>query len=576
MHVAKVEKRQGDRVYASYLLRQSYREGDKVKHRTLANLTPLPLSTIELIRGSLAGQRYLPAGQAFSIERSWPHGHVAAVLGTARTMQLERLLDPKPSRQRDLVLAMIVARVLQPASKLATTRLWTATSLARTLGVEDATSDELYAALDWLRERQDSIEQRLAKRHLEPGGLVLYDLSSTYMEGEHCPLAKRGYSRDGKPGQLQIEFGLLTNAEGEPVAIEVFPGNTADPATFQQQVTKVKERFGVADVVWVGDRGMITGAQVRRLQKEAGVSWITALRAPAIQKLVEEGAIQLSLFDTQNLVEVEDPRYPGERLVVCYNPLLGQKRAKKREDMLVASEKELDKVVAMVARGAEGGRAGLQGAAKIGERVGRVVNKYAMAKHFRRTITASSFSYERDPASIAAEAVLDGLYVLRTNLTKERLDSAAVVLAYKSLEQVEDAFHHFKLTDLEVRPVFHYLEERVRAHVLLCMLAYSVQRTMERALAPLLFKDEAIPQRDDPVAPAPRSAAAKRKDLTKLTADGFPVHSFRTLLAQLGSLVKNRVIPHGAGSAASFDITTEPSPLQTRAFDLLGLSLKAL
>ncbi|HEY8691381.1 MAG TPA: IS1634 family transposase [Chloroflexota bacterium] len=576
MHVAKVEKRQGDRVYASYLLRQSYREGDKVKHRTLANLTPLPLSTIELIRGSLAGQRYLPAGQAFSIERSWPHGHVAAVLGTARTMQLERLLDPKPSRQRDLVLAMIVARVLQPASKLATTRLWTATSLARTLGVEDATSDELYAALDWLRERQDSIEQRLAKRHLEPGGLVLYDLSSTYMEGEHCPLAKRGYSRDGKPGQLQIEFGLLTNAEGEPVAIEVFPGNTADPATFQQQVTKVKERFGVADVVWVGDRGMITGAQVRHLQKEAGVSWITALRAPAIQKLVEEGAIQLSLFDTQNLVEVEDPRYPGERLVVCYNPLLGQKRAKKREDMLVASEKELDKVVAMVARGAEGGRAGLQGAAKIGERVGRVVNKYAMAKHFRRTITDSSFSYERDPASIAAEAVLDGLYVLRTNLTKERLDSAAVVLAYKSLEQVEDAFHHFKLTDLEVRPVFHYLEERVRAHVLLCMLAYSVQRTMERALAPLLFKDEAIPQRDDPVAPAPRSAAAKRKDLTKLTADGFPVHSFRTLLAQLGSLVKNRVIPHGAGSAASFDITTEPSPLQTRAFDLLGLSLKAL
>jgi len=576
MHVAKVEKRQGDRVYASYLLRQSYREGDKVKHRTLANLTPLPLSTIELIRGSLAGQRYLPAGQAFSIERSWPHGHVAAVLGTARTMQLERLLDPKPSRQRDLVLAMIVARVLQPASKLATTRLWTATSLARTLGVEDATSDELYAALDWLRERQDSIEQRLAKRHLEPGGLVLYDLSSTYMEGEHCPLAKRGYSRDGKPGQLQIEFGLLTNAEGEPVAIEVFPGNTADPATFQQQVTKVKERFGVADVVWVGDRGMITGAQVRHLQKEAGVSWITALRAPAIQKLVAEGAIQLSLFDTQNLVEVEDPRYPGERLVVCYNPLLGQKRAKKREDMLVASEKELDKVVAMVARGAEGGRAGLQGAAKIGERVGRVVNKYAMAKHFRRTITDSSFSYERDPASIAAEAVLDGLYVLRTNLTKERLDSAAVVLAYKSLEQVEDAFHHFKLTDLEVRPVFHYLEERVRAHVLLCMLAYSVQRTMERALAPLLFKDEAIPQRDDPVAPAPRSAAAKRKDLTKLTADGFPVHSFRTLLAQLGSLVKNRVIPHGAGSAASFDITTEPSPLQTRAFDLLGLSLKAL
>jgi len=576
MHVAKVEKRQGNRVYVSYLLRQSYREGERVKHRTLANLTPLPLPTIELIRGSLAGRHYVPADEAFTIERSWPHGHVAAVLGTARTMGLERLLDPKPSRQRDLVLAMIVARVLQPASKLATTRLWTATSLAQSVGVEEATADELYTALDWLRQRQDDIEQRLAKRHLEAGGLVLYDLSSTYMEGEHCSLAKRGYSRDGKPGQLQIEFGLLTNAAGEPVAIEVFPGNTADPATFQAQVHKVKERFGVADVVWVGDRGMITGAQVRQLQEEVGVSWITALRAPAIQKLVEEGAIQLSLFDTQNLVEVADPRYPGERLVVCYNPWLGQKRAKKREDMLTATEKELAKVAAMVARGAAGGRAGLQGEATIGERVGRVVNKYDMAKHFRRTITDSSFRYERDQASIAAEAVLDGLYVLRTNVARERLDSASVVLAYKSLEQVEDAFHHFKLTDLEVRPIYHYLDERVRAHVLLCMLAYSLQRTMERKLAPLLFKDEAIPQRDDPVAAAPRSATAKHKDLTKLTAEGFPVHSFRTLLAQLGSLVKNRVIPHGADSAASFDMTTQPSPLQARAFDLLGLNAAAL
>ena len=576
MHVAKVEKRQGDRVYVSYLLRQSYRDGDKVRHRTLANLTQLPAPTIELIRGSLAGQRYLPAEQAFTIQRSWPHGHVAAVLGAARTMKLEQLLDPKPSRQRDLALAMIVARVLQPASKLATTRLWTATSLAGILGVEEATADELYAAMDWLLARQERIEQRLAKRHLEPGGLVLYDLSSTYMEGERCPLAKRGYSRDGKPGQLQIEFGLLTNAEGEPVAIEVFPGNTADPATFQAQVKKVKDRFGMADVVWVGDRGMITGAQAPRLQEEAGVRWITALRAPAIQKLVAEGAVQLSLFDTQNLVEVEDPSYPGERLVVCYNPLLREKRAKKREDMLAATEKELAKVAAMVARGAEGGRAGLQGEAKIGERVGRVVNRYAMAKHFRRTITDRSFSYERDDASIIAEAALDGLYVIRTNVPKERLDSVAVVLAYKSLEQVEDAFHHFKLTDLEVRPVYHYLEERVRAHVLLCMLAYSLQRAMERALAPLLFKDEAIPQRDDPVAPAPRSAAATRKDVTKLTADGFPVHSFRTLLAQLASLVKNRVIPHGADSAATFDLTTQPTPLQSRAFELLGLDVKAL
>jgi len=401
-------------------------------------------------------------------------------------------------------------------------------------------------------------------------------LYSTYLEGEHCPLAKRGHSRDGKPGQLQIEFGLLTNAVGEPVAIEVFAGNTADPATFMAQVAKVKDRFGVADVVWVGDRGMITGAQVRQLEEITGLSWITALRAPTIQKLVEDGAIQMSLFDTQNLGEVTDPDFPGERLILCHNPLLGEKRAKQREDMLQATEKELAKVAAMVARGAAGGRAGLQGAAKIGERVGRVVNKYAMAKHVVRTITDTSFSYERDEASIAEEAKLDGLYVIRTNVAPERLSTAEVVLAYKSLEEVEIAFRHFKLRELEVRPVYHYLEDRVRAHVLLCMVAYSVQRTMERALAPLLFKDEAIPDRDDPVAPAPRSDEARRKEQTKLTADGFPVHSFRTLLAELSTLVKNRVIPRGADSQATFDLTTQPSPLQTRAFDLLGLGLKAM
>jgi transposase len=328
--------------------------------------------------------------------------------------------------------------------------------------------------------------------------------------------------------------------------------------------------------VWVGDRGMITGAQVRQLEQITGLSWITALRAPTIQQLVEAGSLQTSLFDTQNLAEVTDQRYPGERLILCHNPLLGEKRAKKREDMLQATEKELAKVAAMVARGAAGGRAGLQGAAKIGERVGRVVNKYAMAKHFVRTITDTSFSYQRDTASIAQEATLDGLYVIRTNVAPERLSTAEVVLAYKSLEQVESAFRHFKLSQLQVRPIYHYLEKRVQAHLLLCMLAYSVQRTMERALAPLLFKDEAIPSRDDPVAPAPRSPEAKRKEQTKLTADRFPVHSFRTLLAQLGTLVKNRVMPHGADRQAAFDLTTQPSPLQARAFDLLGLKGKAL
>ena len=571
MHVVRVRKVEKGKTYESALLRQSYREGQQVKKRTVASLTALPSEAIDAIERILRGEHLVSASEALTIERSWPHGHVAAVLGTARKMGLERVLEARPSRQRDLVLAMVVARILQPASKLATTRLWGTTSLAGSLAVEDATENELYAAMDWLVERQERIEQRLAKKHLEPGGLVLYDLSSTYVEGEHCPLAKRGYSRDGKPGLPQIEFGLLTNAAGEPVAIEAFPGNTADPATFHSQVAKVKDRFGVADVVWVGDRGMVTGAQVRQLQEVAGLSWVTALRAPTIQQLVEAGSIQTSLFDTQNLAEVSDPRYPGERLVVCHNPLLAEKRARKREDMLLATERELDKVARMVERGAAGGRAGLQGAATIGERVGRVVNKYQMAKHVVRTITDTSFSYRRDQASIDEEAKLDGLYVLRTNVAQERLDTAGVVLAYKSLAQVERAFRHFKLSDLEVRPIYHYAERRVRAHLLLCMLAYSVQRTMERALAPLLFRQEAAPERTDPVAPAPRAEEARRKEQTKQTVQGFPVHSFRTLLADLATIVRNRVRPLGTTSDAAFDMTTQPNALQARAFELLGL-----
>lgn len=573
MHVVKVTSRHGEREYVSHLLRQSYREGAKVKNRTLANLSALPLPAIDAIRRSLAGEVLIPAHEALAIQRSWPHGHVAAVLATARKLRLEAVLDPTPSQARDRVLAMIVARVIQPASKLATTRLWHTTSLAQTVGVETATEDDLYVALDWLVSQQAAIEQRLAKRHLRAGDIVLYDLSSTYVEGEHCELAKRGYSRDGKPGQPQIEFGLLTSASGEPVAIEAFPGNVADPTTFQAQVTKVKERFGVADVVWVADRGMLTSVQVAKLQAVVGASWITALRAPSIQQLVEAGSVQLSLFDTQNLAEVTDPRYPGERLVVCHNPLLAEKRARKREDMLLATEQELAKVAAMAQRGAAGGRAGLKGAAAIGERVGRVVNKYQMAKHFTRAITEQSFSAARDEASIAHEARLDGLYVLRTNVATERLDTTGVVLAYKSLAQVERAFRHFKLGDLEVRPIYHYRERRVRAHLLLCMLAYWVQRTMERDLAPLLFRDEAPPEHEDAVAPAPRSAGARCKEQTKRTADGWPVHSFRTLLAELATLAKNRVVPRGADQRAAFDLLTQPTRLQARAFDLLGLPL---
>jgi hypothetical protein len=574
MHVVRVRKVEKGTTYESVLLRQSYREGPKVKKRTLASLTALPAAAIDAIERVLRGERLVPADQALTITRSRPHGHVAAVLGTARTLGLESLLDPEPGRTRDLVLAMVVARVLQPASKLATTRLLDTTSLGPTMGVEDATEDELYSAMDWLLMRQEHIEERLAQRYLEPGGVVLYDLTSTYVEGEHCPLAKRGYSRDGKSGKQQIEFGLLTNVEGAPVAIEAFAGNTADPATFQGQVQKVRDRFGVREVVWVADRGMLTSAQVEKLQKVVGAHWITALRAPTIQQLVEVGSVQLSLFDTQDLAEVTDPRYPGERLVVCHNPLLAEKRAHKREDMLQATERELARVAAMVERGAAGGRGRLRGAAAIGERVGRVINKYQMAKHFTRTITDSGFTYARNDRSITQEAALDGLYILRTDVPRERLDTAGVVLAYKSLAHVEQAFRHFKLSDLEVRPIYHYTEPRVRAHLLLCLLAYWVQRAMQRSLAPLLFGDEAPPARPNPVAPAPRSVAARQKDRTQRTVEGFPVHSFRTLLATLGTLVKNRVLPPGGDPHIAFELLTQPTPLQQRAFELLGLQIR--
>ena len=575
MHVARTKTTVKGKVYESVLVRQSYRVGQQVKHRTLASLTRLPAHVIDAVERAIQGGPAAVAGGELTITHSWPHGHVAAALGTARQLGLEAVLDPQPSRARTLALAMVVARVLEPASKLATSQLWDTTSLGRTLGVSTADEDDLYAALDWLVERQDDIEQRLAQRHLKAGEIALYDLSSSYVEGEHCELAKRGYSRDGKPGQPQIEFGLITNADGDPVAIEAYPGNTADPATFQDQVLKVKDRFGVSDVIWVGDRGMITGAQVAQLQQVSGLSWVTALRAPTIQQLVDAGSIQMSLLDAHDLAEVTDERYPGERLVLCFNPLLAQERAKRREDLLRATEKELAKVAAMADRGTAGGRAGLRGAVAIAERVGRVVNKHGMAKHLIRTVTDSSFSYRRDEASITREAQLDGFYVLRTNVRAERLDTAGVVLAYKSLAHVERAFRHFKLSELELRPIYHRRERRVRAHLLLCMLAYWLQRTMERKLAPLLFMEEAPPKRTDPVAPAPRSDAARRKEQRKRTEDKLPVQRFRVLLRRLSTVVQNRVLPAGADPSAAFDLLTQASPLQQRAFDLLGVSLLA-
>jgi hypothetical protein len=471
-------------------------------------------------------------------------------------------------------MGMVVARLLQPVSKLATTHVLADTTLGSALGVEDATEDDLDGALDWLVERQAGIEDRLAARHLQPKGLVLYDLSSTYLEGTKCPLARRGYSRDGRAGSLQAEFGVLTSADGWPVAVEVFAGNTADSETVVEQVEKVRTRFGITEVVWVSDRGMLTERQVERLRGVAGMSWITALRAPAIRGLVEQGAIQLSLFDEPNLAEIEDPRHPGERLVLCHNPYQAAKRARTPAEMLAATETALAQVARMVERCAAGGRNGLRGAAAIGERVGRGINRHKMAKHFRREITETSFSYSRNEGSIAAEAALDGLYVVQTNVARERLGTAEVVLAYKSLNQVERAFRHLKLSDLEIRPVYHYRADSVRAHVLLCMLAFYVQHALERALAPLLFVEETPPERVDPVARAPRSAAARQKESRRQTADGLPVQRFRSLLGHLATLTRNHLVPPGA--TTGFDLYSAPTPLQTRAFQLLDLSPVAL
>lgn len=573
MHVAKVISRQSGREYVSHLVRQTYREDGKVKNRTLANLSALPDTAIDAVRRCLAGESLVPAAAALTIQRTLPHGHVAAVLGSAQKLGLDRLLDPLPGRQRDLVLAMIVARILEPASKLATTRLLGTTSLGSLLEVEEATEDELYLAMDWLLERQEAIEGRLLRRHLGEEKVVLYDLTSTYMEGEQCPLTRRGYSRDGKPTKAQIEFGLLTTRDGIPLALEAYAGNTADPTTFADQVEKLQKRFRDQTVIWVADRGMLTSAQVARLKEIKGAHWVTALRSPAIKQLVERGTIQPSLFDERNLAEVADERFPGERLVVCYNPLLAEERARKREELLAATEKELARVAAMVERGAAGGRAGLQGAAAIGERVGRVVNKHKVAKHFVRTITETSFSYRRAETAIAAEAALDGIYVLRTNVSAQRLDAPDVVLAYKELAHVERAFRTFKLSDLEVRPIYHYSETRVRAHLFLCLLAYWLLRHLQAALAPLLYVDEAPPKRPDPVAKAPRSEAARRKEQSGRTEDGLPVQSLRTLLANLGTLAKNRVIPGGADERAAFTMLTQPTALQARAFALLGITL---
>jgi Transposase DDE domain len=557
------------------LRRESYREGSKVRKRTLCNLSDWPAAHIEGLRGVLRGGTVIPAERdAFTIIRSLPHGHVAATLGTARKIGLDRILGPDGNRCRDLVLALLVGRILEPASKLAAARALSpataASSLGEALGLGEVDEDELYTALDWLLERQSAIETALAKRHLGNGTLVLYDVSSSYMEGHCCPLAKRGYSRDHRKGTLQITYGLLCAPDGCPVAIEVFDGDTADPMTLASQVEKLKQRFHLDHVVLVGDRGMITQARISDDIKSVGLDWITALRAPAIKALLEGGTVQLSLFDRRDMASITAPEFPGERLVVCRNPDLAAERARKRADLLAATERDLARIQAAVARK----RAPLRGIAQIGLAVGAVINKHRVAKHFDLDITDAAFGFRKKTAAIAAEAATDGIYVVRTSLPKETLDDAATVRSYKSLALVERAFRCIKTVDLQVRPVHHWLAERLRAHVFLCMLAYYLEWHIRQRLAPMLFddtdKDAAEALRASVVTQAQRSPAAVTKQTTGLTEDGLPVHSFRSLLADLATLARNTIT-----TAITPDyplcVVTRPTPIQQKAFDLLGV-----
>jgi transposase len=574
MYIERVPNR-GSR--PAVLLREGWREGGKVRKRTLANLTDWPEHRIQALSAALKGESV--AGdlrEAFEIVRSRPHGHVAAVLGAIHRAKLESVLSRDACRERDLCIAMIAARVVNPSSKLAIARSLSSetcdSSLGEVLGVEGASEDDCYDAMDWLLERQPAIERALAKRHLQGGTLVLYDVTSTYFEGRCCPLAKRGHSRDGKRDKLQIVIGLLTDGEGCPVAVEVFEGNTADPKTLAAQLDKLRERFELKRIILVGDRGMITDARIREeLRSQDGLDWVTCLRAPAIAKLVAEGSLQLSLFDQRDMAEIQSDAFPGERLVVCRNPLLADERTRKRQDLLAATEKELERIALAVTRKARP----LRGRDRIGLRVGKVLGRFKMAKHFRLTIDDDAFVWQRDEAAIAAEAQLDGIYIVRTTVRADALPADEVVRCYKRLSTVERAFRSIKTGELHIRPIHHRKADRVRAHVLLCMLSYYVEWHMRKALAPILFDDDdraaAEARRESVVAPAQRSLRAEQKAATKRTEDDQPVHSFRSLLRDLGTIAKNRVQPRR--DAPAFDLITKPTPFQQRAFALLHLSL---
>ena len=573
MYVVKVPNRASP---PAILLRESYREAGKVKNRTLANLSSWPDAKVDALTRVLKGQPppAAPLEEAFEITRSLPHGHVAAVLGTARQLGLEELIDPVPSRHRDLVTAMAVAQVIAPDSKLAIARGLreqpAASSLGEVLGVGSCDEDDLYAAMDYLHDRQEQIQDALAARHLAGGTLVLYDVSSAAFEGRTCPLGAIGHPKDGVRGRLQIVYGLLTSKDGIPVAIEVFRGNTGDPATVASQVDKVKDRFGIAKVVLVGDRGMLTAARLREDVRPAGLDWITALRAPQVKALVRDGDLQLTLFDVQDLAEISSPDFPGERLVACKNPFLEAERARKRESLLAATEADLGKIAAACARA----RRPLRGRDKIAVRADRVLARRKVAKHFTVEITDDSITYARDQDSIAAEAKLDGIYVVRTSVTATDLDSTEVVSSYKALAQVERAFRAFN-TDLDIRPIRHRTEDRVRAHVFLRMISYYITWHMQARLAPLLFTDDdkqtAHATRTSPVAPAIRSPRALAKAATKQTPGDLPVHSFATLLSDLGTICLNTIAPADP-ALPGFRLVTTPTALQRQAFELLGVS----
>jgi transposase len=550
----------------AYLLRESFREGTHVRKRTLANLSALSDAQIQAIRAILRGESLTPTAEQFEVIHSRAHGHVAAVRVAMQRLGVAALLAAKPSRERDQVLAMVAARILAPHTKLATTRWWHTTTLAADFGVADASEDDLYAAMDWLLQRQDRIQKKLAARHLHAGGLVLYDLSSSYFEGTTCPLAKLGYSRDGRKGMLQVNYGLLTDARGCPVAVSVYEGNVADSQTLLPEVKRLREAFGIEQLVMVGDRGMISQKAIAELCETEGIDWITALKSASIRVLLEQGHLQLGLFDERNLVEVSSPDYPGERLVACRNPELAKLRAHKREALLAATEVNLDKIKARVNAGKLAGRD------QIGLRVGKVINQYKVAKHFALAIGDHTFTFARQHDSIAAEAALDGLYIIRTSVPAAQMDAPQCVRNYKSLANVERAFRSLKTIDLKVRPIHHRLADRVRAHIFLCTLAYYVEWHMREAWRELMFADtdQQAKTTRDPVAPAKRSQAALAKAMRHTLDDGTPAHSFATLLADLGTIVRNTCrTPQAESGAPTFDVLTTPSAKQKRALELI-------